>query len=253
MSSNDGRQPWGPPEVRTLLRRRDGGSFAEWEKLGRDNNIPVVTGTGSKGGPASIVKETFDYCRQVFASKLPGATFEVRSGGPGPGGPGGRVPSIDMGVLAMQPANHGHNYFSPVYKVTAKDILEINDTIRNVMIDAGDFEFLDNFGWSGGAGYGGDRKAGQMLMEFCVYDDVALNRRRRDLFKKLVQVCGEKGWIEYRAPTAFADVIMDQYSFNNHVLLRFYETIKDAIDPNGILAPGARGIWPKHLRKGERA
>ncbi len=43
---------------------------------------------------------------------------------------------------------------------------------------------------------------------------------------------------------------MGQYSFNNHALRRFHEAIKDAIDPNGILAPGKSGIWPKHLRKG---
>ena len=30
---------------------------------------------------------------------------------------------------------------------------------------------------------------------------------------------------------------------------RFNETLKDAIDPNGILAPGKSGIWPKRLRK----
>jgi 4-cresol dehydrogenase (hydroxylating) len=31
--------------------------------------------------------------------------------------------------------------------------------------------------------------------------------------------------------------------------LRFHETLKDAVDPNGIISPGRYGIWPKHLRK----
>jgi 4-cresol dehydrogenase (hydroxylating) len=33
-------------------------------------------------------------------------------------------------------------------------------------------------------------------------------------------------------------------------LLHLCETIKDAVDPNGILSPGRYGVWPKHLRKG---
>ena len=42
---------------------------------------------------------------------------------------------------------------------------------------------------------------------------------------------------------------MSTYNFNNHALLRVHETIKDVLDPNGILAAGRAGIWPKHLRK----
>ncbi len=34
---------------------------------------------------------------------------------------------------------------------------------------------------------------------------------------------------------------MAQYDFNDHAYLRFAETIKDALDPNGILAPGQAG------------
>jgi 4-cresol dehydrogenase (hydroxylating) len=44
------------------------------------------------------------------------------------------------------------------------------------------------------------------------------------------------------------DDVAEQYSFNNHALRRFNETLKDAIDPNGILSPGRGGIWPKAHR-----
>lgn len=51
------------------------------------------------------------------------------------------------------------------------------------------------------------------------------------------------------------DDVADQYSFNDFALRRFTETLKDAIDPNGIISPGRAGIWPgpfRHLRGGMR-
>jgi 4-cresol dehydrogenase (hydroxylating) len=45
------------------------------------------------------------------------------------------------------------------------------------------------------------------------------------------------------------DTAASAYSFNNHALLRFHETLKDAVDPNGILSAGRYGIWPREMRK----
>ena len=81
------------------------------------------------------------------------------------------------------------------------------------------------------------------------YRDVETNKKNRVAFKKLIQVAADHGWGEYRTPPAFQDAIMNTYSFNNHALLRFHETIKDAVDPNGILSAGRYGIWPKHMRE----
>jgi 4-cresol dehydrogenase (hydroxylating) len=45
---------------------------------------------------------------------------------------------------------------------------------------------------------------------------------------------------------------MGTYSFNDNMLRRFCETLKDAADPNGIIAPGRGGLWPKAMRKDGR-
>jgi (+)-pinoresinol hydroxylase len=247
MSTNDGRVPFGVPEVRTLLFRRNGGSTAEWDQLARDHNIPAVRASGVVRGPARVVRATLDYARDLV-SAVPGVTFELGKSVTFEGVKNPMAPSVDFSIIARQETSHGHFYFSPMFKPTVEDIFGINDTIRNVMLDADDLDMLGNFGWSAGRG-SSYTKAYMILMEFLIHDDVGLNRKRRELFLRLVDACGSRGWAEYRAPVAFQTAVMGQYTFNDHVLRRFNEQLKDAIDPNGILAPGKSGIWPRHLRQ----
>jgi len=84
---------------------------------------------------------------------------------------------------------------------------------------------------------------------FPIEHDVEKNRKNREVFRRLIKTAAEHGWGEYRTHTAFMGDIMDAYSFNNHALLRLHETMKDALDPNGILSPGKNGVWPKNMRK----
>jgi 4-cresol dehydrogenase (hydroxylating) len=80
-----------------------------------------------------------------------------------------------------------------------------------------------------------------------------INAKSMAAFKRVVEVAAENGWAEYRSPPAFADLVADSYSYNDHALRRFSEQLKDAVDPNGIIAAGRGGIWPKHLRGGRKA
>jgi 4-cresol dehydrogenase (hydroxylating) len=64
----------------------------------------------------------------------------------------------------------------------------------------------------------------------------------------LLEKAAERGWGEYRAAPYFQDAVAARYSFNEHAVRRFNEALKDAVDPNGILAPGRGGVWPARLR-----
>ncbi len=74
--------------------------------------------------------------------------------------------------------------------------------------------------------------------------------RDAETLKALIAAAAERGWAEYRAAPYFQDAVASAYSFNDAALRRFNETLKDAVDPNGILAPGRGGIWPRYLRRG---
>jgi 4-cresol dehydrogenase (hydroxylating) len=79
----------------------------------------------------------------------------------------------------------------------------------------------------------------------------AVNAKVREIFGELVQAAAEHGWGEYRTAPAFYDHVLETYSFNDHALRGILESIKDAVDPNGIMSAGRYGIWPSHLRKGK--
>jgi hypothetical protein len=75
------------------------------------------------------------------------------------------------------------------------------------------------------------------------------NQRAVEQFIKLVKIAAEHGWTEYRTAPIFQDLVASTYSFNDNALLRFQNLLKDAVDPNGIIAPGRAGIWPKRYRE----
>jgi len=251
----NGAMPRNIPGVRALLARKDGGSPAEWEQLGRENNLPVSLVSGTLRGPPRIVDATLEHIREVF-SDLPNATVTAQPSVKLPANPdelneeqkyGYGIPTLwGFTRLIVHGTTQGHYFFSPLMKPTVDDLFALNNLIRGVMIDAGDTGMLEHFGWQGG--YGAYPKAFMFMVDFLVYDDVAKNQRRMELFKRLVKACAEQGFTEYRAPIGLQDLVMDSYSFNNHALLRFHETVKDAIDPNGIMAPGKSGIWPRKYR-----
>ena len=114
-----------------------------------------------------------------------------------------------------------------------------------------------NLGFAGGNNLGiigpvfmtnWERSLVAMIM-FPIGRDKVRNAQVRAAFRTWVGLAAERGWAEYRAPAIFQDLVADTYSYNNHSLRRLRETIKDAVDPNGILSPGRYGVWPKHLRK----
>ena len=72
-------------------------------------------------------------------------------------------------------------------------------------------------------------------------DDAHQAEQAGDLLRVLMSDARAAGYGEYRAHLAYMDFAAAQYSFNDGALLRLSETIKDALDPAGILVAGQAG------------
>ena len=209
-------------------------------------------------GPEPIIRAQWEYAKAKFAAAIPGATFrdplfiklplseadKARIHLPEFG-----IPSLAIfSIGARSPTNpnptNGHMWFSPIIPRTGEAILEANRVFAEAAKQYNQPVLtafsLPSCYWE---------RAFIYIFGFPVFADEAKNKTNRDLFRHLIKIAADHGWGEYRTAPIYQDEIMATYSFNNHQLLRFHETIKDALDPNGVLSPGRYGIWPKHLRE----
>ena len=138
----------------------------------------------------------------------------------------------------------GHLGFSPIIPMTGEAVFKAQRVFGQLYAELGlpvgnQFAALP---WS----Y--NPRALVLLFGLPLSRDPAQNRQSRQIFERLVEVSAANGWAEYRTHVAFMDHVAETYSFNDHAMRRFHETLKDAVDPNGILSPGKSGIWPRRLR-----
>ena len=138
----------------------------------------------------------------------------------------------------------GHIGFSPVVPLTGSEALRAHRLLRGLVENKAKLDYI------AGLLAIGARSFVNVTMVIFDTKDEAQARRSYDTARLLVTEAAKEGYGEYRAHLDFMDVASEQYSFNNHAYKRFCETIKDAVDPNGIIAPGRHGIWPRALREG---
>jgi 4-cresol dehydrogenase (hydroxylating) len=156
----------------------------------------------------------------------------------------GGVPSLDLNQMTAWYGGEegGHIGFSPVAPLTGPDAVALRDLLRGMIESAG----LDYM-----AALIPINARSFIHVTLIIFDtkNEAQTRAAYDVAKRLVRDAAKLGYGEYRAHLDFMDLAAEQYSFNDNAYMRFCETIKDAIDPNGILAPGKSGIWPKSMRE----
>jgi 4-cresol dehydrogenase (hydroxylating) len=155
---------------------------------------------------------------------------------------GAGIPSLN----ALQAANWrggrgGHIGFSPICASSGREATRQYELTRKRYEEYG-FDYFGSFTV---------RERSMIHVTLLIYDreNADMTRSARDLIARLIEDGKQEGFGEYRAHVSYMDQIARSYDFNDHALLHLNEILKDALDPNGILAPGKSGIWPKALRE----
>jgi len=247
-----------PPdaELSGLLAKSEAGYSPELEAYAQRKGLSYWSCKLSFYGPTKANEANWEYAKGKF-SAIPGAKFVENESYELPLTPEQRekvhkpqfgIPSLTMFSIGARsrvnpnPTN-GHMWFSPIIPRTGEAIFEANRVFNDAAKEFG----LPALAFSLPSCYW--ERAFIFIFAFPVSRDIETNKKNRAAFKKLVQRAAEHGWGEYRTAPAYQDAIMSTYSYNNHALLHFHQTLKDAVDPNGILSAGRYGIWPRHLRK----
>lgn len=206
-------------------------------------------------GPEKVIRAQWDYVKERFAQfegarpaepqfvKLPLSAEDMQKVSKARFG----IPSMEIFSVGSQGfgdfnPSDGHIWFSAIIPRTGKGLVEANRVMRRECARLGIPLFMFSPAvtcWT---------RSFVLFAAVPVYKDRDRNRALRENVHEIIRICAEHGWGEYRCPPAFQDAVMDSYSFNNNILRRVNERIKDALDPNGILSAGRYGVWPKHLR-----
>ena len=160
--------------------------------------------------------------------------------------------SISVGVPMVLPLNvvnwmggrGGHVGFSPILPPSGELAYEAFLRRKRRFEEAG-LDYYSSFTV-------GHRHIANVNMILYNRDDADMVRRTKTLFSQMIADAREEGYGEYRTHIEYMDAVADTYDYNNHALRRLNETVKDALDPNGVIAPGRNGIWPARLREGRR-
>jgi 4-cresol dehydrogenase (hydroxylating) len=163
--------------------------------------------------------------------------FEVRRG-PGNNQPGPSTYPLQM--VNWFGGRGGHIGYSPVMPADARLVQRQFERTRRRYLEFG-LDYSGTF-------YIDGRAATNVNLILYSKDDEEQKQRVRKLFLALIEDAKAEGYGEYRTHLSYMDDVAASYDFNDHSLLRLNEKVKDALDPNGILAPGRNGIWPRAYR-----
>ena len=245
------------PGVLAILNDPDGVDMNKLDAAAHSAGLPFWACEFNFYGPNKLIKAQWE-CVCDALGEIPGAQFtlnEIRNL-PLPAGELAKlfdtgplgIPSLrtfSLGPMISYEGEDvvGHIFFSPVIPRTGEAAIEAMDVFasiaRKYKLPYPPLQFPSSI----------FERAFLFAVGLPVTRSPAVNAKVREAFRELLSIASARGWGEYRTAPAFYEIVMETYSFNDHALREFLETIKGAVDPNGIMSPGRYAIRPREPRK----
>lgn len=205
---------------------------------------------GTLYGPPPVIEMYWQMIQGAFG-QIPGARFHTTDDHSGLSERGAHTlldrhkintgtPSLDELALLDFVPNGGHICFSPVSAPDGQDALR-----QAQMVQGRADEFVKDYAAQFIIGL-------REMHHICLFpydtQDPQARADTLEMTRTLVNEAAAEGYGEYRTHNALMDDVMATFNWGDGALLKFHEAIKDALDPNGIIAPGKSGVWPAKYR-----
>ncbi|MGX7895934.1 FAD-binding oxidoreductase [Tsuneonella sp. HG222] len=187
-------------------------------------------------GPVEIVDATQKVVERAFAGTGARLTPSRWVKGQAPeGSPWTGVPvTFPLANANWFGGRGGHIGFSPV--MPPSGALAMRETQKaKALFDEMGFDYHPSFAM-------GERHMTNVNQILFNKDDAQMTAKVDLLLRKLVSEAAKQGFTEYRAHIEYMDLVASTFDYNDQALRRLNERVKDALDPNGIIAPGKSGI-----------
>ncbi len=198
-------------------------------------------------GHEELVKAKADIITRALRDKFPKPLEFVtwRQGEPIERCQAAGIPSTrDMEMISWLGGRGGHIGFSPILPADGRLAAEQYRRAAQRYAEFG----IDYYGAFGVGG----RSVLNINEILYNRDDASMAASVPALMSALIGDAAKAGFCEYRTHLDEMDRVAATFDYNNHILRRTNEAIKDVLDPRGILAPGKQGIWPRRFRDGFR-
>ena len=251
----DGPSTAQDPRILAVLNDPAGVDMGRLEAAAQSTGLPFWSCEFNLYGPEKLITAQWECVRDALGV-IPGARFALnairrlplaaqeiaKTRDLGPFG----IPTLrtfDLGPMFSYEGEDvvGHIFFSPVIPRTGEAAIEAMEVFagiaRKYRLPCPPLQFPSAL----------FERAFLFAVGLPVTRSATVNARIRDIIRELVTISAQRGW-GYRTAPAFYELIMSGYSYNDHALREFLETIKDAVDPNGIMSPGRYAIRSRQLR-----